>query len=123
MGSQARLMDTSKRIVEIVWTQETTPDDINRVTEQIRSMAEKIGSPIKYIVDMRTVKAFRPDSQLALVEHQKELTTIGMSHAAVIVEGTIAKLQLKRSAKSAGNPVESHWNSYEEALHFLTSEG
>lgn len=117
--SSTKILDKTNKIIEIVWDQKAKPDDFDRITSEIEMFSKDMGGKFDVVVDMRSVKAFLPESQAKLVEHQKELLTLGMQRAAVIVEGAITKIQLNRSARQSEHTSESHWNSYEEALAFL----
>ncbi|MEC0092704.1 hypothetical protein [Paenibacillus macquariensis] len=117
--STATILDRTAKIIEIVWDPRAKPEDFDRVTKEVQTFSQELGGSFDVIVDMRTVKAFMPESQGKLVEHQKALMDYGMKRAAVIVAGAIAKMQLKRTAKEALHSTESHWESYEEALLFL----
>lgn len=117
--SSTKILDKANKIIEIVWDQKARPDDFDRITREIEIFSKDMGGKFDVVVDMRSVKAFLPESQAKLVEHQKELLILGMQRAAVIVEGAIAKMQLNRSAMQSEHTSESHWNSYEEALNFL----
>lgn len=117
--SSTKILDQNHRIIEIVWEQQAQPEDFDHITSQIERFALQLGGTFDVLVDMRKVKAFIPESQVKLVEHQKELLKFGMQRAAVIVDGVITKMQLNRSARQSQHSTESHWNSYEEALAFL----
>ncbi|MCR8659417.1 hypothetical protein [Paenibacillus endoradicis] len=117
--SSTKILDMDNNIIEIVWDQKARPDDFDRVTREIEKFSKDMGGKFDVVVDMRSVKAFLPESQAKLVEHQKELLTLGMQRAAVIVEGAIAKIQLNRSTRQSEHTTESHWSSYEDALNFL----
>ena len=119
MVPATRIFDTKHNIIEIVWTQNAQPDDIDKITNEIKEFTKSMNGKFDVIVDFRNVKAFPPESQAKLVEHQKSLLEFGMHRAAVIVSGVVAKLQLNRSAKQSEHNTESHFNSYEEALEFL----
>ncbi|NMO95443.1 hypothetical protein [Paenibacillus lemnae] len=119
--SSTRILDKNYRIIEIVWDQKAKPEDFHRITREIEQLAKQLNGAFDVIVDMRNVKAFMPESQAELVVHQKDVMGFGMQRAAVIVDGAITKMQLKRSAKQAEHHTETHWNSYEEALNFLKS--
>ncbi|MCD1260094.1 hypothetical protein B5M42_014865 [Paenibacillus athensensis] len=121
MTSSTKIVDRPHRIVEIVWDPKATPDDFDRITRQIEGFSRELGGVFDVIVDMRTVKAFLPESQAKLVEHQKALLQCGMRRAAVIVAGAITKIQLNRTAKQSEHTTESHWDNYEDALQFLKS--
>lgn len=75
------------------------------------------------IVDMRDVKVFSEESQEALVEHQKALKGFGMRRAAVIVGSQLTKMQLRRTSRQSEHPLESYWDTYQEALDFLYTNG
>ncbi|PZD95965.1 hypothetical protein DNH61_11060 [Paenibacillus sambharensis] len=117
--STTRILDKTDRVIEIVWEQKASPDDFDRITGEVKRFSKELGGRFNVLVDMRSVKAFLPESQAKLVEHQKDLLSFGMQRAAVVVQGAIAKMQLNRSSKQSENAVESHWDSYEEALAFL----
>lgn len=117
--SSARILDRTAGIIEIVWDPQAKPEDFDRVTREVQTFAQELGGSFDVIVDMRTVKAFMPESQAKLVEQQKALTDCGMRRAAVIVASTIAKMQLKRTTRESLHTTETHWESYEEALTFL----
>lgn len=117
--SSANILDRTAGIIEIVWDAKANSQDFDRVTRDVQTFAQELGGSFDVIVDMRTVKAFMPESQAKLVEHQKALTDFGMRRAAVIVAGTIAKMQLKRTTRESLHTTETHWESYEEALTFL----
>ncbi|GEM_PF-2367063 len=117
------LSDLEHHIIQVKWFPTATPEEIAQVTADIASVIQ--GNQWSYfylLVDMRAVKAFAPPSQLALVEHQKELISLGMRRATVVVDSAIAKSQLRRSARQADNEVESHWDNEEEALQFLRAQ-
>jgi len=118
--SSTKILDKANKIIEIVWDQKARPEDFDRITKEIETFSIDLGGKFDVVVDMRNVKAFLPESQAKLVEHQKDLLTFGMQRAAVIIEGAmITKIQLNRSARQSEHTLESHWNSYEEALAFL----
>lgn len=119
MTSAAKVLDKANNIIEIVWDQKAKPEDFDRITSEIEEFSKSMGGKFDVIVDMRGVKAFSPESQAKLVEHQKAALTFGLQRAAVIVDGAISKIQLNRSARQSNHTTESHWNSYEEALAFL----
>lgn len=117
--SSANIFDRTAEIIEIVWDAKANSEDFDRVTREVQTFAQELGGSFDVIVDMRTVKAFMPESQAKLVEHQKALKDFGMRRAAVIVAGAIAKIQLNRTARESLHNTETHWESYEEALTFL----
>ncbi|MFC5527905.1 hypothetical protein [Cohnella yongneupensis] len=114
-----RIIDRPARIVEIVWAYAATPDDFDRINDEIKRFSEELGGSFDVLVDMRTVKAFKPELQAKLVEHQKAIKLYGMKRAAVVTAGSIARLQLNRTAKQSEHTTETQWDDYAEALAFL----
>lgn len=119
MKPSTRLLDTKHNIIEIVWTQNAQPNDFDRITNEIKELSKSLNGEFDVIVDNSNVKAFLPESQAKLVEHQKALLELGMKRAAVVVSSAVSKLQLSRSARQSEHSTESHFNTYEEALAFL----
>lgn len=119
MKPSTRLLDEKHNIIEIIWTQNAQPIDFERITKEIEELTRNMNGEFDVIVDNSKVKAFLPESQVKLVEHQKALIELGMKRAAIIVSSAVSKLQLSRSAKQAENSTESHFSTYEEALAFL----
>lgn len=119
MLSSAKIVERTNKIIEIVWDAKALPENIDSVTKQVQTLAQELGDRFDVIVDMRAVKAFLPESQKKLVEHQRALKEYGMQRAAVVVAGSITKLQLGRTARQSEHITESHWESYDEALNFL----
>ncbi|SFK79762.1 hypothetical protein SAMN03159341_101617 [Paenibacillus sp. 1_12] len=117
--SSTKILDDNEKIIEIVWDSKATPEEIDSITKEIQTYAQELGGYFDVIVDMRTVKVFAPESQAKLVEHQKSLKEFGMKRAAVVVTGTIAKMQLNRTARNSVHTTETQWDNYEEALVFL----
>ncbi|NHN33694.1 hypothetical protein [Paenibacillus agricola] len=117
--SSTKILDYIGKIIEIVWDAKVTPSEIDSITKEVRTHAQELGGSFDVIVDMRTVKVFSPESQAKLVEHQKSIKEFGMKRAAVVVTGTIAKLQLNRTARHSVHTTETQWESYEQALAFL----
>ncbi|PYZ91688.1 hypothetical protein CR194_18855 [Salipaludibacillus keqinensis] len=68
---------------------------------------------------MKEVTVLFPETQKEIVKHQAWLLEMGMQRAAVVVSGSIAKMQLKRTAKESNHSKEFHFSSQEEALEFL----
>ncbi|MFD1135837.1 hypothetical protein [Paenibacillus urinalis] len=121
--STANVLDKQKRIIEIKWIGLSKPEEVDRLTERVLLLRSEFSSPtFKVLVDMRESLVFSKESQARLVEHQRQLRDSGMSHAAIITQKALTTMQLKRSAREAGNDTESHFENADEALGFLQSQ-
>lgn len=117
--ASTKVLDRQKKIIEIVWDSATTPETIRTITNQIKANTKTFSGSFDAVVDMTGVKIFTPDTQIALVEHQKEMVAVGLKRAAVVTTKAMSRMQLRRSAMEAGNKLETHWETVEEALAFL----
>ncbi|UOE94919.1 STAS/SEC14 domain-containing protein [Alkalihalobacillus sp. LMS39] len=112
--------DRTKKIIAIQWSGKVTPEDIEAANTKLEKEITSLHTnEFDVIVDMVDVSVMIPESQKKLVDHQQWLLQKGMKRAAVIVNGTIAKLQLKRTARESSHQNEFHFETFEEALTFL----
>lgn len=117
--ASTKILDRTQKIIEIVWDAQTTPEEMDRITAQISQFSKQLGGSFDVLVDMQTVKVFKPETQARLVEHQISLKNSGMQRAAVVIGSVITKMQLNRTSKAAEHSTETQWETYEEALSYL----
>ncbi|MGN7416541.1 hypothetical protein [Paenibacillus sp. SAF-068] len=115
-----RRLDSTKPIIEIVWEGIVTPEHVEQTNKEIQGIAAQLGNSFDVLVDMRTMKAFPQDTKEKIVAHQKLLLEWGMKRASVAVGGAIAKMQLNRISKESAHQTEFQWETYDEALAFLS---
>ncbi|WP_027964997.1 STAS/SEC14 domain-containing protein [Halalkalibacillus halophilus] len=119
---EVKLFDRSKRIVKISWIGNVQPEEVRQANEELDTIIKQFrGKPFDVMVNMKEVKVMIQDTQKELVKHQEWLLEQGMNRAAVVVEGNLAKMQLKRTAKESEHSNEFHFNSDEEAHDFLAA--
>lgn len=114
------LIDQEQAIIGIKWEKTLSPAGIQQANQDIdRILKEQSYSSFDLIVDMKDVVVFKPETQKEIVVHQAWLKERGMNRAAVIVKSSVAKLQLKRTARESSHTTEQHFVDYEEAVAFL----
>ncbi len=114
------LQNKDYAIIEIKWEKELTPEGVEAANREIAEIIrEQSFKRFDLIVDMKDVVVFKPETQKAIVAHQAWLKEKGMNRAAVIVKSSVAKLQLKRTAKQSSHTTEQHFVDHSEALAFL----
>ncbi|NIK11431.1 STAS/SEC14 domain-containing protein [Alkalibacillus almallahensis] len=117
---QVDVIDRKKGIIKIEWIGNVSVEDIQKANTDIEQAVKQLNpDQFDVMVNMRGVKVFVQDAQKELVKHQQWLLDIGMNRAAVIVEGSIAKMQLNRTAKESNHNNEFHFESDDDALSFL----
>ena len=117
---EVKIIDKSKKIVGISWIGKVTPDDVRQANDKLAVIMKELASEqFDVLVNMSEITVLLQDTQKEIVKHQEWLLQNGMQRAAVIVSSTIAKMQLKRTAKESEHSNEYHFQSETEALEFL----
>ncbi|ADU29172.1 STAS/SEC14 domain-containing protein [Evansella cellulosilytica] len=120
---EVKVLDVSKKIMYIKWSGMVEPEEVREATNRITELLKGFpSSGFDVLVEMVDVTVMKQDTREELVKHQEWLKEAGMKRAAVVVEGAVAKMQLKRTAKQSNHSEEYHFNSYDEAFHFLKDE-
>jgi hypothetical protein len=70
--------------------------------EEMRKKLKEVDKGFKVMVDMRGFKPASKEIQGIFVEIQKEFKNHGMSRSVVILDNTMAALQLKRTGQESG---------------------
>lgn len=118
---EVKLIDASKKIIQISWIGKVSPEDIQEANTKIDKFVNELkASSFDLIVDMTDITVLLQDTQKELVKHQEWLLEKGMQRAAVVTNSAIAKMQLKRTAKESSHQKEFHFETYDEAAAFLT---
>lgn len=115
-----RRLDSKEPIIEIIWDGMVSPEEVEQTNREIQHIAQQLDHSFDVLVDMRNMKAFSQETKEKIVEHQKLLTQWGMRRASVAVGSAIAKMQLNRISKESEHQTEFQWETYDEALAFLT---
>ncbi|MFC4321804.1 SpoIIAA family protein [Litchfieldia salsa] len=117
---EIKVIDQSKSIIGLSWLGKVTPQDVLGVNEELNQLFTKLNiNEFDLLVNMSEITVLFPETQKEIVKHQAWLLQKGMRRAAVVVNSSVAKLQLKRTAKESRHQGEFHFDTPEEALTFL----
>lgn len=115
-------MDRSKAILGLLWHGMVTAQDIEAANDALRSLRRDVPGPtFSLLVSMERHDLFSLTAHRLLPEHQKMLLSMGMTKAIVITGplDPLAKLQLEKAARDAGNTVEVRVETLQEACHLV----
>ncbi|PSL40838.1 SpoIIAA-like protein [Salsuginibacillus halophilus] len=119
----AGVWDKENNILSIKWSGRVTPDEVAAANEKLQQILQDLApKSFDVVVEMENLMAFSPETQEAIVEHQRWLLEEGMRYAAVVVDKATAKMQLKRTAKESGHSNEFHFDTIDEAIEFLKNK-
>ncbi|WP_280771158.1 STAS/SEC14 domain-containing protein [Salipaludibacillus daqingensis] len=117
---EVKVINKQHKIIGISWIGKVTPEDIHEANGKLAELIKPYQSKgFDVLVDMNEITVLFPETQKELVLHQEWLIESGMQRAAVVVSSSIAKMQLKRTAKQSNHETELHFNNQSEALDFL----
>ncbi len=77
-------------------------DEMKRWAQDSKNTLVQQSGKFGVLVDMRTLKPLKPDTQAVMVEGQKEYKLKGMERSAVAVPNAIIAMQFKRLAQESG---------------------
>ena len=118
---QVEILDQDKGIISLHWEGKVTPDEVESANEALKAAKSKINKPFDLLVLFNEGMVFLQETQKKIVDHQKLLIDLGMKRAAVVTgNNSLIKMQLNRTAKQSGNQVEFQFDTFEEALEFLS---
>ncbi|MBM7095461.1 MULTISPECIES: hypothetical protein [Alteribacter] len=117
-----KIVDTKNHIIYLKWAGLVKPREVGEANNKLAECIDQLGSRFDMVVDMAELKVWTPETQQEIVKHQQWLIGAGLGKAAVVVNGAIAKMQLKRTAKESSHSNEHHFTSYEDAMAFLQKE-
>ncbi|WP_026691706.1 hypothetical protein [Alteribacter aurantiacus] len=117
-----KIVDTSKKVILLKWAGMVRPKEVGEANKKLAECIDQLGEGFDMIVDMAELKVWTPETQQEIVKHQQWLISAGLGKAAVVVNGAIAKMQLKRTAKESNHSNEHHFTSFDEAMAFLQKE-
>ncbi|WP_078551850.1 STAS/SEC14 domain-containing protein [Bacillus alkalicellulosilyticus] len=116
------VLNKEKKIISIEWSGKVTPEEVLEANAKLKEGITSLPSKgFDVIVNMSDVTVLIQETQKELVKHQAWLLEMGMKRAAVVVNGAVAKMQLKRTARESSHDNEYHFETPEEALQFLES--
>jgi len=120
----AKILDPHHPIIELVWAERVTGDDVDEADKKLDECIKAIGGrPFDLLVDMSKLVAFLPEAQRKLVEHQKWLLSKGMQRAAVVSPNAVVSTALDIIRKRSDHVHEYKFSTREEALAFLKEKG
>lgn len=118
--TDAKVLDPSHPIIELVWSGRVGPEDVDRINQKLSECLQEIGNkPFDHLVDSTQIITISPDGQKAIVEHQKWLLEKGMKRAAVITPNAVINSALDMIRSRSEHEHEYKFSSREEALQFL----
>ena len=116
---EVKIINASKKIIQISWIGKVSPEDIQQANTKIDKFVNELkATSFDLIVDMTDITVLLQEKEL--VKHQEWLLAKAMGRAAVITNSAIAKMQLKRTAKESSHQKEFHFKTYDDATAFLT---
>ncbi|WP_169891037.1 STAS/SEC14 domain-containing protein [Litchfieldia alkalitelluris] len=114
------VIDQNLRIFGLAWLGKVSPEEVQEVNDKLASYLTELNiDEFDLLVDMSEITVLLPATQKEIVKHQEWLLQNGMQRAAVVVNSSIAKLQLKRTARESNHAKEFHFDTVKQALGFL----
>lgn len=119
---RVELIDSKKRIIELVWEGKIQPEEVPQANERLLELIDQFnGQPFDVLVDMSKFISFPTSTQKLIAEQQKLVIEKGMRRSAVVVPSNVVKSGLNMISKKSGHTTEFHFATREEALAFLQS--
>lgn len=116
----AKVLDPSHPIIELVWSERISADDVDQANKKLEECIKAIGGrPFDLLVDMSKLISVLPEAQRKIVEHQKWLLSNGMKRAAVVSPNAVVSAALDALRKRPNHVHEYKFSTREQALAFL----
>lgn len=115
-----KMIDKEQRILGLKWSGHVKKEEVSQANEKLEQLINELNADsFDLLIEMDNIIAFPKDTQKEIVEQQKWVISKGMKRAAVVVENTLTRMQLKRTSQASQNTNEHFFANYEEALAFL----
>lgn len=119
---EVKVLNKSKKIMLLKWAGIVKKEDVSQVNTLLNQLHEEIGKGKFYLlVDCSDLQVFAPETKDLIIEQQKMFIP-HIIKVASVMQKTLTKIQLKETRDKAGNHVETQFETYDEALHFLEKQ-